>query len=907
MHSIGHLHAIWAIALCVVGCENQSHEPVLDRSEYPAVLDPVISPEVAADTALVGPAVGSYAGVAVAFGAGVGFVIWLDGTDRVLGSRMDASGKVLDANPLILAEGPGQVDTAGIGFGGQNFLLAWKETSSGAGSSGIVRVARISPNGQILDPGGISLTPNMASYSWPRVAFDGTNYLVVWAEESGSTNEIWARRVTTAGVAVEAQPVELATFESISIEASVAFNGQDYLVAWQTYEAGLDSVRFRRFKTDLTPIGAAPTALITASSTLDFISSPTVSSNGSSWLVAWDHLGLQVGMVDGSGVVGPIAPAKSGLAFPDSVAYGASTFVVGCISGFAPNAELAVQRFDATGAAVGSSLSLGPASVQNTVGGIAFSGTEFLAGYDAGDFGKRLVHATRVAPSGTKVANVVLSQAANTESHPDAAFDGSHYLVVWQDSRGDDFDVYGILVDVQGHPESSDAFSIASGPGDQFAASVTWNGSEFVVVWNDDASGDIDVKAARVSSSGSLLDTTAEVVCDVSGSQLAPRIAGGGGGKSYVVWEDHRGGGFLKIYGARLTGAQPEDFGGVVIADDVRDRYLPSVTFGKDSYLVVWSDERNFQSDEDVFAARVGLDGTLLDPTGISLSQEAGIEHSPRAAWDGSSFTVTWRRFADGAVFVRHLSSDGQLGGDAEEIASVGSEQTPVAAAFDGMTTSIAWQAQGDIQGASLDPAGTVKYAITSAADAAVNPALTSGELGHLLAVYSRPDTNTGALRIGLRTITADGVGGSGGSSGAGGAAGSAGVGAVGGGGLRRWWQQWLGRTRLRQRRRRMRLQTRARQDVGLDGWVFVGAGSGVPAPSSHDLARVALGKATRHHGVDAAAARDHDEPHADDDQRSDRARAGSRRLCEGGVCRRVSGSEANSLRKAHGARAADR
>ncbi len=35
------------------------------------------------------------------------------------------------------------------------------------------------------------------------------------------------------------------------------------------------------------------------------------------------------------------------------------------------------------------------------------------------------------------------------------------------------------------------------------------------------------------------------------------------------------------------------------------------------------------------------------------------------------------------------------------------------------MTTSIAWQAQGDIQGASLDPAGTVKYAITSAADAA--------------------------------------------------------------------------------------------------------------------------------------------------------------------------------------------
>jgi hypothetical protein len=64
-----------------------------------------------------------------------------------------------------------------IGFDGSNFLVTWTD---GRDSLEQIYAARVSTTGIVLDPGGFPVLLENDEQISSDIAYDGTNYLVVW-------------------------------------------------------------------------------------------------------------------------------------------------------------------------------------------------------------------------------------------------------------------------------------------------------------------------------------------------------------------------------------------------------------------------------------------------------------------------------------------------------------------------------------------------------------------------------------------------------------------------------------------------------------------------------------------------------------------------------------------------------
>ena len=145
------------------------------------------------DTAIhPGSAMTQQCNSSVAFDGNNYLVVWTDWRDTlfntsVLGARVTPDGTVLDPKGF-------PIDTMGVyasvGFDGTNYMVV----DCRVGPQGF----RVSPAGKVLDSTPIVISPDDA---WNQaLAFDGTNYLVVWEDYSHDTlSQIYGARVTPGG------------------------------------------------------------------------------------------------------------------------------------------------------------------------------------------------------------------------------------------------------------------------------------------------------------------------------------------------------------------------------------------------------------------------------------------------------------------------------------------------------------------------------------------------------------------------------------------------------------------------------------------------------------------------------------------------------------------------------------
>jgi hypothetical protein len=117
-----------------------------------------------------------------------GALVETDGTvGSVIGIRI-AGG--LQQNPAVASDG-------------NAFLVVWEDCGTHWPNADIV-ATRVTSGGEILDPSGIiiSMTADAAE-ELPSITFDGTNYLVAWRRTTGPAGELYASRITPEGVVLD--------------------------------------------------------------------------------------------------------------------------------------------------------------------------------------------------------------------------------------------------------------------------------------------------------------------------------------------------------------------------------------------------------------------------------------------------------------------------------------------------------------------------------------------------------------------------------------------------------------------------------------------------------------------------------------------------------------------------------
>jgi hypothetical protein len=288
-----------------------------------------------------------------------------------------------------------------------------------------------------------------------------------------------------------------------------------------------------------------------------------------------------------------------------------------------------------------------------SAGDVAFDGANYLLLYANGSYGSppSPLLATRISPSGTVLDPAGFEVAPAGSGNAVVAFGGSHYLVVYMryDNSSGRHNLYGRLVTPAGSVAGSDEFPI--GPRDQngLFPDVAFDGTNFLVVWQQQPFSGSDlpersIVAARVTEAGVVLDPQGVVVSDTGKGGEMPRV-GFGGGQYFVVWVDARNSelwtdGF-DIYGARVSVNAslvdgPASSGGLRISGDkMPEAGYPQAAYTGSEFLVTWSARGIYAPtpESGVFGARVSSAGVVnhgASNYGIALSGEPAADSPDR-------------------------------------------------------------------------------------------------------------------------------------------------------------------------------------------------------------------------------------------------------------------------------------
>ena len=150
-----------------------------------------------------------------------------------------ATGTVLDPQGITISLDPGdyKADPAAA-FDGTNYLVTWEVYLHSPPFTAAVYGARVTPTGTVLDPSGIAIATASGNNWGPALAFDGSNYLVTWLTDRDGT-KVNASRVDPAGQVLDPGGLVLdRTAPSDQNRPAVAFDGTNYFVVWQDYRSG---------------------------------------------------------------------------------------------------------------------------------------------------------------------------------------------------------------------------------------------------------------------------------------------------------------------------------------------------------------------------------------------------------------------------------------------------------------------------------------------------------------------------------------------------------------------------------------------------------------------------------------------------------------------------------------------
>jgi hypothetical protein len=203
-----------------------------------------------------------------------------DGDEEIYLARVSDAG-VAVGDDIRFTSASGTSQAPALIFTGAELALAWQDSRNAGRDAPYF--SRASAEGARI--GDDARVPYVGNASEPAVAWSGTEHGVVFADDRTGANEIFFTRITAAG-AIAGVEVQVTDAAGNSHAPSIAWSGTEYGVVWADDRDGNGEIYFTRLGAGGAEIGDDVRLTSSDAEQRD----PAVAWTGTAWAVVWEDL-----------------------------------------------------------------------------------------------------------------------------------------------------------------------------------------------------------------------------------------------------------------------------------------------------------------------------------------------------------------------------------------------------------------------------------------------------------------------------------------------------------------------------------------------------------------------------------------------------------------------------------------
>ncbi|MBI5168740.1 MAG: T9SS type A sorting domain-containing protein [Candidatus Eisenbacteria bacterium] len=299
-------------------------------------------------------------------------------------------------------------------------------------------------------------------------------------------------------------------------------------------------------------------------------------------------------------------------------------------------------------------------------------------------------------------------------------------LMAWTDVRSGTSDIYAQRINAQGVAQwTANGVVVCSASGNQSLPELVPDGTGgAIVVWEDVRSGNSDVYAQRINSSGTPQWTANGVaICTAANSQSSVSVASDGAGGAIIGWQDYRA---LNndIYTQRISSAGVAQWGanGLAVCTTTDSQTeLVMCSDGAAGAYYAWTDARNYgTNNNDIYGQHVLANGTAnWGANGAAICSATLAQAAPQLVPNQNvGVTVIWVDYRNGNadIYAEIMNSGGSWLTSARELCTATGDQTTPLATSDGSGGAIVYwrdfrtDINGDLYAARFTAAGGIPW-----------------------------------------------------------------------------------------------------------------------------------------------------------------------------------------------------
>ncbi|MFQ6002581.1 MAG: dockerin type I repeat-containing protein [Candidatus Zixiibacteriota bacterium] len=484
----------------------------------------------------------------------------------IFAARINANGEVIDTNGFLVCMASGDQRKSKVAYADGNFLVLWEDERNFDSTGFDIYGSRITSSGVNLDPDGKRITSLSYQELTPNLSWDGENFFVIW--EEGNFGENWdisGAFIDTSGTRLDPNSLIVSTACEAQLFGKSSWSGSSYLAIWEE-NGDLHAKR-------VDPLGnLLDSASIPVCSASDDQKLPSVAWGKESFLTVWedfrnlnfDIYGARIdsvgGVLDLSSL--PIRVDSATEQRHPSVASDGENYLVI----WTEILDSTGETYEIEGVRVspeGEVLDPQPFSISSgdreSLPAVAFGGGKYLAVWlhdNTFDIYGALVDTSGMVMGST----IEIGVAAGIQTNPQVASDGTDFLVVWEDygTHWPNIDITGTRVTAEGAVLDPWGLFISAAQDPEEQPSVSFDGTNYVVVWKRTTSDSSELRLSRVTPDGEVLDLDGIFISDIS-PYSSTSIAFGPTGQSLLLYSKYQTDPYNspRIFGAFFWG-EPE-------------------------------------------------------------------------------------------------------------------------------------------------------------------------------------------------------------------------------------------------------------------------------------------------------------------------------------------------------------